>query len=320
MNQSWIAVRVTAITVEADDIVSLELLPSDGEALPPFSAGSHIDVELPNGMIRQYSLCNDSSEQNRYQIAVLLDPATRGGSASVHRDIRINQIIHVSLPRQNFPMVDAKHSILIAGGIGVTPLLSMAERLANINAGFEMHYCTRSASRTAFMRRIGAASFADRVNFHYDDGEPTQRFDIDSVLAQNNSDTHIYVCGPSGFMDFVINSAERLGWSHDYIHYEYFSGAQSNDAENTRFQVKVSSSGALFDIPADRSIVAILAENGIEIPVSCEQGVCGTCITRVLEGVPDHRDVYFSDVEKEKNDQLTPCCSRAKTPILILDL
>lgn len=319
MNKSWMTVRVASLTVEAEDIVSLELLPSDGKELPPFSAGSHVDVELPNGMIRQYSLCNDSSEQNRYQIAVLLDPETRGGSASVHRDIKANQIIKISQPRQNFPLVDAKYSILIAGGIGVTPLLSMAERLARTNASFEMHYCTRSESRTAFTQRIRAASFVDRVNFHHDDGEPTQRFDIESVLAEGNSDSHIYVCGPRGFMDFVINSAKGRGWSNEQIHFEYFAGEESS-AENTYFKVKIFTSGKIFDIPADRSIVAVLSENGVEIPVSCEQGVCGTCVTRVLEGVPDHRDAFFSDAEKEKSDQLTPCCSRARTPILVLDL
>lgn len=320
MDQNWISVRVAGLTVEADDIVSLELLPSNGESLPPFDAGSHVDVELPNGMIRQYSLCNDSSERNRYQIAVLLDPATRGGSASVHRDIKVNQIIRISHPRQNFPLVDAEHSILIAGGIGVTPLISMAERLAKAKAGFEMHYCTRSPSKTAFTQRICAASFVDRVDFHFDDGDPAQKFDINSVLAGKNAGTKIYVCGPGGFMDHVISSAKQLGWSGDQIHFEYFAGAQSSTAENTEFKVKISSSGELFDIPSNKSIVAVLAENGVEIPLSCEQGVCGTCITRVLEGVPDHRDIYFSDDEKERNDQMTPCCSRAKTPILVLDL
>lgn len=319
MDQSWMAARVASLTVEADDIVSLELLSGDGETLPSFSAGSHVDVELPNGMIRQYSLCNDSSEKNRYQIAVSLDPATRGGSASVHRDIRVNQIINIGKPRQNFPLVDAGHSILIAGGIGITPLISMAEHLAKTNASFEMHYCTRSSSKTAFTQRIRSASFVDLVHFHYDDGEPTQRLDIESLLSEQNSGAHIYVCGPRGFMDFVINSAKQRGWTHEQIHFEYFSGDESY-TESTYFQVKIFSSGKLFDIPADRSIVSVLGENGVEIPVSCEQGVCGTCVTRVLEGVPDHRDAFFSDVEKEKNDQLTPCCSRARTPVLILDL
>nr|ABS81535.1 ortho-benzoquinone reductase [Alcaligenes sp. NyZ215] len=319
MDQSWMDVRVASLNVEADDIVSLELMPSDGEPLPSFSAGSHIDLKLPNGLIRQYSLCNDSSEKNRYQIAVLLDPATRGGSASVHRDIKVNQIINISKPRQNFPLIDARYSILIAGGIGVTPLLSMAKRLDRTDASFEMHYCTRSSSRTAFTQHIRTASFADRVHFHYDDGDQTQKFDIDSVFVERNSDAHIYVCGPSGFMDFVINSAKDRGWPNEQIHFEYFSREViAND--HTQFKVEVASSGQRFDIPADRSIVSVLEENGIEIPVSCEQGICGTCVTRVLEGVPDHRDTFFSDAEKEKNDQITPCCSRARTPLLILDL
>lgn len=320
MSQDWIEVRVASRSMEADNIVSLELVLASGKPLTSFSAGSHIDVELPNGMIRQYSLCNDSSQQHRYQIAVLLDPATRGGSASVHGDIKENQIIRISEPRQHFPLTPAKHTILIAGGIGVTPILCMAEHLTSSSAGFEMHYCTRSLSATAFAQRIRTSAFANRVHFHFDDGEPAQKLDIQTVLAAGNSDTHLYVCGPKGFMDFVIDSAKDLGWPDDQIHFEYFAGQSADTLENANFQVKISSTGQLFDIPADKSIVACLSENGVEIPVSCEAGVCGTCITRVLEGVPDHRDLYFNDAEKEKNDQFTPCCSRSKTPVLVLDL
>lgn len=320
MNHDWIEVRVESRSMETDNIVSLVLVSPSGKSLRSFSAGSHIDVELPNGMVRQYSLCNDSSQQHRYQIAVLLDPATRGGSASVHGDIKENQIIRISEPRQHFPLNSAKRSILIAGGIGVTPILCMAEHLISSSADFEMHYCTRTHSATAFAQRIRTSAFADRVHFHFDDGEPAQKLDIQAVLAAPNSDTHLYVCGPKGFMDFVIDSAKHLGWSDGQIHFEYFAGQSADTLENINFQVKISSTGQLFDIPADKSIVACLSENGVEIPVSCEAGVCGTCITRVLEGVPDHRDLYFNDAEKEKNDQFTPCCSRSKTPVLVLDL
>ncbi|KII27575.1 Vanillate O-demethylase oxidoreductase [Pseudomonas fluorescens] len=320
MGHNWIEVRVASRSMEADNIVSLELVLASGDPLKSFSAGSHIDVELPNGMIRQYSLCNDSSQQHRYQIAVLLDPATRGGSASVHGDIKENQIIRISEPRQHFPLTPAKHSILIAGGIGVTPILCMADHLKSSRADFEMHYCTRSLSATAFAQRIRSSAFSDRVHFHFDDGEPAQKFDIQAVLSAPNSDTHLYVCGPKGFMDFVIDSAKHLGWPDGQIHLEYFAGQSANSLENTNFQVKIFSTGQLFDIPADKSIVASLLENGVEISVSCEEGICGTCVTRVLEGVPDHRDLYFNEEEKEKNDQFTPCCSRSKTPVLVLDL
>ena len=320
MEHNWIQVKVARTWAEAEDIVSLELVSLGEELLPGFSAGSHIDVELPNGMIRQYSLCNDSTEQHRYQIGVLKDPATRGGSASVHRDIVINKIIRISEPRNHFPLVPAKHSILIAGGIGVTPILCMAERLAQTDAGFEMHYCTRSVSRTAFVQRIRSSTFADRVQFHFDDGEPAQKLDIQAVLAMPDAHAHLYICGPKGFMDFVIDSARKLGWADAQIHFEYFPGLPADTSADVSFQVKIASSGKLFVIPADMSIVAALAEHGIDIETSCEQGVCGTCITRVLEGIPDHRDFFFSEAEKEINDQFTPCCSRAKTPVLVLDL
>ena len=315
-----LTVKVLRRTQEAEGIVAFELARPDGAALPAFSAGSHIDVQLPGGVTRQYSLCNDAAEQHRYRIAVLRDPASRGGSNAMHDTVKEGDTLTISEPRNHFPLVHARKTLLFAGGIGVTPLLCMAQRLAAIGAEFEMHYSTRSPERTAFHQEITGSPFAGRVQFHHDDGEAAQKLDLARVLGQPAPGTHLYVCGPTGYIDFVVNTAKGLGWPAEQIHLEYFGAAAQDTSGDRAFQVKVASSGATYDIPAGETVVQALGKHGIEIMVSCEQGVCGTCITRVLEGECDHRDMYFTDEEKAKNDQFTPCCSRAKSATLVLDL
>lgn len=315
-----IAVKVLRKKQEAEGIASFELARPDGSALPGFSAGSHIDVQVPGGLTRQYSLCNDAAEQHRYRIAVLRDEASRGGSAGMHDAVKEGDTLLVSEPRNHFPLVHAERTLLLAGGIGVTPLLCMAQRLAQVGAEFSMHYCTRSPARTAFRDEIAQAGWAQRVQFHHDDGDAAQKLQLEQVLAQPQAGTHIYVCGPTGFIDWVVKTAERLGWGKDQVHLEYFGAAAQDTTGDRAFQVKIASSGATYDVPADQTVVQALQQHGIEILTSCEQGVCGTCITRVLQGECDHRDLYFTDEEKAKNDQFTPCCSRAKSEVLVLDL
>ena len=213
-----------------------------------------------------------------------------------------------------------KSQWLIAGGIGVTPILCMAERLANIDADFEMHYCTRSKDRTAFRDRIAASRFASKVQFHFDDGPTSQKFDIAARLATPEAGTHLYVCGPKGFMDAVLGTARARGWPESQVHYEFFSADVAPSANDESFEVQLASSGRIVVVPKDKTVVQALAAAGVEVQTSCEQGVCGTCITRVLEGVPDHKDLYFTPEEQAKNDQFTPCCSRAKSKRLVLDL
>jgi vanillate O-demethylase ferredoxin subunit len=315
-----IAVKVLHKKQEALDIASFELAKPDGSALPGFSAGSHIDVQVPGGLTRQYSLCNDAAEQHRYRIAVLRDPISRGGSVAMHDAVKQGDMLLISEPRNHFPLVHAQRTLLFAGGIGVTPLLAMAQRLANSNTDFTLHYCTRSPERTAFRDEIAASSYRDRVQFHFDDGDAAQKLDLQAALGQPQAGTHIYVCGPTGFIDFVVKTADGMGWPKDQVHLEYFGAATQDTTGDRAFQVKIASSGATYDVPADQTVVHALQEHGIEILVSCEQGVCGTCITRVLQGECDHRDLYFTDEEKAKNDQFTPCCSRAKSAVLVLDL
>jgi vanillate O-demethylase ferredoxin subunit len=321
MNVSTLKVRVARKAVEAVDICTFELISADGGTLPAFSAGSHVDVHLPGGVTRQYSLCNNPGESHRYLIGVLKDPTTRGGSKAMHELINEGDEIEISIPKNHFPLVhEAKKSLLLAGGIGITPILCMAERLAIAGADFEMHYCTRSKDRTAFHDRIQSSVFAPKVQFHFDDGPAAQKLDIAALLTKPQPATHLYVCGPKGFMDAVLGTARARGWNEAQIHYEFFSAEPLKSDSDGSFEVKLASSGKVVVVPKDKTIVQALAEAGCEVQTSCEQGVCGTCLTRVLEGVPDHRDLYLTPEEQAANDQFLPCCSRAKSARLVLDL
>ncbi len=321
MNPVALTVRVSRKSVEALDICTFELVDTGGGPLPSFSAGSHVDVHLPDGLTRQYSLCNDPTETHRYLIGVLRDAASRGGSRAMHDAVQEGDELQISAPKNHFPLAhDAQRSLLLAGGIGITPILCMAERLSNASAEFEMHYCTRSPDRTAFVDRIRAASFAPRVHFHHDDGLPAQKFDIAGTLAQPRPGWHVYVCGPKGFMDAVLGAARAAGWPEAQLHFEFFSAEPVKSDSDGSFEVKLASSGRVVVVQKDKTVVQALAEAGVEVLTSCEQGVCGTCLTRVIEGVPDHRDMYLTADEQAANDQFTPCCSRAKSARLVLDL
>ena len=321
MSTQSLEVRVAGKTVEALDICAFELVSPDGGALPAFTAGSHVDVRLPNGMTRQYSLCNDPAETHRYLIGVLKDPATRGGSRAMHEQVNTGDTLEIGAPKNHFPLSSgaAKH-LLLAGGIGVTPILSMAERLARVGESFEMHYCARSRERTAFYDRIRHSAFASSVSFHFDDGTPDQRLDAGNVLGTPQPGVHLYACGPKGFLDWVLGTARVAGWPEEQLHFEFFTAeVRKSDADGS-FEVQLASSGRVVIVPGNKTVVQALSEAGIDVPVSCEQGVCGTCVTRVLHGEPEHRDMFLTPQEQASNGQFTPCCSRSRSARLILDL
>ncbi|MDR3101113.1 MAG: PDR/VanB family oxidoreductase [Paraburkholderia sp.] len=321
MNDSTLTLRVVRRRIEAEDIVSFEFASPDGRELPAFDAGAHIDVHVPGGLVRQYSLCNSPDERHRYQIAVLHDAQSRGGSAAMHEAVREGDEIRIGAPRNHFPLAqgNVKH-LLLAGGIGLTPLLCMAGHLDRAGAQFEMHYCARSRTRAAFLERIAGAAWSGRVHYHFDDGDDAQRLNLPALLATPQSDTHLYVCGPQGFMQAVLDTARAAHWPEHQLHYEFFSAAPVSHANDAQFEVRLARSGRSVAIPAERTITQALADAGVDVPVSCEQGICGTCITRVLDGEPDHRDLYLSPEEQARNDQFLPCCSRAKSKLLVLDL
>jgi len=309
----------------ATDICLFELTAADGEPLPPFSAGAHIDVHV-DGFIRQYSLCNSPAERDVYRIGVLRDPASRGGSLAMHA-CADGATLEISAPRNHFPLdANAAHTILFAGGIGITPILAMATELRATGRSFELHYCTREPARTAFREQLAEPGLKERSHVYFDSDGPQARIDLPAVLANPQERTHVYVCGPAGFIDAVLGAASNAGWPAANLHREYFGAPQQPaaagvDADaDAAFQVTLAGSGKTVDVPAGTTVVEALRTCGIEVPVSCEQGVCGTCLTRVLSGEPDHRDVYLTDEERAANDQFLPCCSRSKTPVLVIDL
>ncbi|MFS2003357.1 PDR/VanB family oxidoreductase [Duganella sp. CT11-25] len=317
MSTGLLEVRVERRDSEAEDICSYELVSVDGAPLPAFTAGAHIDVHVAPGLVRQYSLCNPPHERHRYVIGVLRDPASRGGSQAMHELVQSGTKLTISVPKNHFPLVDAPRSLLLAGGIGVTPILAMAETLAAQGAWFEMHYCTRAPERTAFRDRILNSPFAAQVRFHHDSA---QKLDLPALLAELERDTHIYFCGPAGFINYVQTTAAALDWPESQLHLEYFGAAATATEGDQPFEVKLASSGACYTIPAGSTVLNVLTAAGVFIPASCEQGVCGTCLTRVLEGVPDHRDLYLTESEQAANDLFTPCCSRSRSATLLLDL
>lgn len=314
-------VRVARKTAQAEGIAGFELVRADGRELPAFSAGAHIDVHLPGGLLRPYSLCNAPAERQRYCIGVLRDPATRGGSAAMHDNVHEGSRLTISAPKNHFALDEsARDSLLFAGGIGVTPLLAMAERLSAIGAPFALHYCTRSLARTAFVDRLRGSAFAGQAHLHHDDGPAEQKLDLVQRLANPKSGTHLYVCGPKGFLDAVRATARDKGWSDAQVHFEYFSGGAVHAADDASFELVLQRSGRVIRVEAAQTVTDALAAQGVDVPVSCQQGVCGTCLTRVIEGEVDHKDLYLSPEEQAANDQFLPCCSRARGSRLVVDL
>ncbi|MDQ2093123.1 PDR/VanB family oxidoreductase [Rhodalgimonas zhirmunskyi] len=301
------------------DIARIRFTPKSGSKLPPFTAGAHIDIYLPDvDMWRQYSLCSDPAETGFYEIGVLKDPNSRGGSTAVHRLAVEGAEFKLDGPRNHFPLDEtAARTVLLGGGIGVTPMIAMAKRLHALGKDFTLHYCTRSDAVTAFKDALDSSEFADKVVYHFDDQDADQRLDLARDLPAPASDTHLYVCGPQGFMDWVISTAESDGHARANVHREYFSA--DVDLSGDSFEVECAESGITVTIGPKDTIAKALAKEGIKIEVKCEEGVCGTCITDVLSGEIDHRDQFLTEEEREDGDQLCACCSRGKGK-LVLDI
>lgn len=314
-------VRVKEVTQEALDVKSFALTSADGAPLPSFTAGSHVDVHLAPGLVRQYSLCNSPFEGGRYLIAVKKEPESRGGSRAMHEGIKEGDLLEISGPRSNFQLHGpAKRHLLLAGGIGITPVLSMAHYLRAAGASFELQYFSRSIPHTAFHALLSAPEFKGKVSFHYALEPEAVRAYLRRLLWNRPEDGHLYLCGPRPFMDLVEQTAAAT-WPPDAVHLEYFTADPASLAgPRETFKVRLARSGGEYTIPENQSIVEALAAHGVHIETSCEQGVCGTCLTGLIEGTPDHRDVFLTDAEKEACDKLTPCVSRSKSEVLVLDL
>jgi vanillate monooxygenase ferredoxin subunit len=312
-------VRIRKIEHIATDIVSIELEPADTTILPNFTAGSHVDVYLSERLVRQYSLCNDPADASYYRLAILKDLNSRGGSKAVHENLYEGMTLKIGHPRNNFELVeDGGRVILLAGGIGITPLLAMAYRLQALGVDFDFHLCVRTLDRAPFIDEITAAPFRDRFRLHLDDGQVKQRFQPERDLRGVSRETRVYTCGPRGFIDFAVSSAKAAGCPEERLHIESFSGSEIVDGRS--FTVVASRSGKRLLVPSGKSIASVLEENGIDVDLSCEQGICGTCLTRVLEGQPDHKDTYQTAIEKQMNSRIAICCSSSLSDELVLDI
>jgi ferredoxin-NADP reductase len=320
ITSSVLQLRVTSVTAETDDIRTIELVAPSGGPLPVFTAGAHIDWHLGHGLIRQYSLCNDPRETHRYEVAILKEKASRGGSVAAHA-LRAGDVVEVSAPRNNFALADdAAFHLLLAGGIGVTPMMAMLAELQARNADFLLHYCSRSPQQTAFRDRLKPLAAQGKVIFHYDGGNPARGLDLRATLSAFAPGHHAYVCGPSGFLSAA--KAAAAAWPEHAVHFEHFSAAPISEEDavwdQKPFQVKVKSTGKIVDVAAGQSIVSALRDAGIAVDTSCEDGFCGTCLTRYLAGEPVHRDAVLG--ESEKKSFVMICRARSRSPILVLDL
>ena len=320
MAEQVLKVWVHTLRHEAQDTLSVELHPIQGQTLPAFEAGAHIDLHLPNSMVRSYSLCNDSRERHRYVVAVLKDRASRGGSRCVHEQLRIGTELTISAPRNNFVLHEnAEHSVLIAGGIGVTPILCMAQRLHELGHSFEVMCFARSRQHMAFIDKVQALGAP--VHWHFDDeqGGPPP---LKALLAQRqpSSGTHHYACGPAVMLDTFEQVCAELG--HPHAHIERFAAVEVKAADDAMqsYTVQLKRSGKTLEVTPDLSLHKALLAAKTDIPFSCEEGVCGSCETRVLEGVIDHRDSVLSPAERATNRVMMVCVSGCKSERLVLDL
>jgi vanillate O-demethylase ferredoxin subunit len=289
------------------------------------TAGAHVDVHLPDGKIRQYSLSNDPAERTRYVIAVLKDEAGRGGSKILHETVRVQDMVRVGRPRNNFQLDEtASNYILLAGGIGVTPLKAMCHRLETLGRNYKLYYCAKTPAFAAFRDELESLGRSSTVCFHHDGGNPADSLDLKEILAECKAGTQVYYCGPAGFMMACGDACRH--WPAGSVHFEHFKAPATGGAANSLmsydadggFDVKIASSGQTIRVDADQSIVAALANAGIPVETSCVSGLCGSCKVHYLSGEPDHRDFILNDGEKQ--EYLTACVSRCRVGPIVLDL
>jgi ferredoxin-NADP reductase len=309
--------RVRSITYLAQDIDGYELVDPRGRDLPRFAAGAHVELRV-GGYRRNYSLWNDPAERRRYCIAVLREATGRGGSQRLHDNVRVGDIVEVSPPRNNFALDPAaERHFFIAGGISIAPILSMITELRRRGAEYDVHYCTRAIDRTAFRRELAPLAAEGRLSFHHDYGDPAQGLDIAATLRTPRPGTHLYYCGPAPMMATAAQATRD--WPGGSVHCEYFTGVPEPDvAEDRPFRVRLARTGLDCEIGVGETIAEVLQRHGIAVRTSCELGYCGTCLTPYLAGEPDHRDQVLEDNGRRR--YVLICCSRARSPVLVLDL
>lgn len=311
---------VQQVAWEADGVVSLRLVHADGRDLPSWKPGAHVDLILPSGLIRQYSLCGDVNDRKSYRLGVLREPASRGGSKEIHETALVGRLITVRGPRNHFELTDAKRFLFIGGGIGITPMLPMVAEASRRNVPWTLVYGGRSRKTMAFLDEI-AAFRGGEVDIVPEDerGFP----DLDAILKAATSDTDVFACGPPAMLSAIEERCQQY-LAPGVLHIERFTApegaAEVEEGENTTFEVELARRGITLTVPPDKTLLKVIREAVPTVLYSCEDGYCGTCETRVLEGVCDHRDTILSEEERAANNIIMICVSRSKSPKLVLDI
>jgi len=309
--------RVASKVPHTDQIVGLKLESASDEALPEVSAGAHINLHLGKGLSRQYSICNPDTSIKYYELAVLIETESRGGSKAVAA-LEVGDLVEADEPQNHFGLKTASNHRLFAAGIGITPMLAMARELNARGSQFDLLYRAKSSEKAAFHSQLQQCDFSGKCRFSFSsDGG----LDLAAELANPKADEQLYVCGPQRFIDALLDAAKESGWRSDQVNREYFNAAVPEVEEGDQpFTVKLKSTGDEYLIPVNQTIAEVLEDAGVFVPLSCESGVCGTCLVDVVSGEPDHRDLYQSEEEQASNRQMTVCCSRSKTPLIEIDL
>jgi vanillate O-demethylase ferredoxin subunit len=314
-------VRVKSISWEAEGILAFDLRPEPPlRILPAFTAGAHIDLHLPNGLIRSYSLLNAPHEPHRYVIGVNRDAQSRGGSRYLHETLRPGDVLTISPPRNNFPLDDsASLAVLVAGGIGITPILGMIHRLRKLGRPWRLHYAARTRKQAAFVETLEAMGMepGSEVHLTFDREAGADRLDVAAIAASLPEGAHIYCCGPVPMLEAFEQATASL--APERVHREYFA-AREAAATAGGFTVELARSGRSVEIQPGKTILECLIAEGVEPMYSCQEGVCGTCEVRVLDGEPDHRDLVLNAAERAANNRMMVCCSGARSRRLVLDL
>lgn len=307
---------VRSLTHESAGVLSVELVDPDGAELPAWEPGAHVDLQLPGGLSRQYSLCGDPADRARYRLGVLHEPDGRGGSAYVHSSMRPGHTVEVSGPRNHFALLPSAHYVFVAGGIGITPILPMLAAATAAGADWTLLYGGRSASSMAFAAEL--AAYGDRVTLWPQDARGL--LDLDALLAEPRPDTLVYCCGPSALLDAV--EAGTAAWPAGALHLERFSApvVELDPAAEHAVELVLAESGRTLLVPPDRSLLEVLTEEGVDVLSDCAEGICGTCEVKVIEGEVDHRDFVLSEAERQANSCMMVCVSRACGQRLVLGL
>ena len=315
--QAPLRVQVARKWITAQDIVGFELV-SVGDPLPTFQPGAHLDVHLPNGLVRQYSLTNGPGDTSSYRIGVKLEADSTGGSQCLHNTVREGDVLAISEPRNNFPLRrDSLRTVLVAGGIGVTPMLAMAQALKPMGLAFELHYFAQADEHLAFEEI--RSELGDAVTTHVGLSPDETGAELARLLDGYGHANQVYICGPGPMLETARTIATAAGWPDQAVHFEYFKNTTEID-NSSSFEIALARSAVNLHVPPGKSILQILRDSGIAMPSSCEQGACGTCVVPVIEGKIDHQDVHLKQSERDAGDQIMTCVSRAAGDRLVLDI